>query len=51
MKALHDTWYVAAIATEVGATAMFNRRIVDILVLNYRLADGTAMPLHRLPPV
>ena len=50
MKALHDTWYVAAIATEVEATAMFKRRILDVSVLIYRLADGSAVALHDRCP-
>lgn len=50
MKALHDTWYVAAIATEVDATAMFHRRILDTSVLIYRKGDGSPVALHDRCP-
>jgi phenylpropionate dioxygenase-like ring-hydroxylating dioxygenase large terminal subunit len=50
MKALHNTWYVAAIATEVAADGLFHRRILDISVLMYRKADGVAVAMHDRCP-
>ena len=57
MKAfLHNTWYVAALATEVDAQKLFARKLLDISVLIYRKADGTAVAMqdrcpHRFAPL
>lgn len=50
MRALHNAWYVAALATEVGPEALFSRRILDISVLMYRLGSGQAVALHDRCP-
>lgn len=50
MNALHNIWYVAAIANEVAAEGLFHRRILDTSILFYRLADGTAVALHDRCP-
>lgn len=56
MKFLHNTWYVAALATEVGALTLFTRKLLDISVLMYRKADGTPVAMqdrcpHRFAPL
>ncbi len=50
MKALRNTWYVAALAAEVTATALFHRRLLDTAVLIYRKADGSVVALHDRCP-
>lgn len=56
MKFLHNTWYVAAIASEVDAENLFSRKMLGISVLIYRKADGTAVAMqdrcpHRFAPL
>jgi len=53
---LRNTWYVAALASEVDAQALFHRRILDISILIYRRADGTPVAMqdrcpHRFAPL
>jgi vanillate O-demethylase monooxygenase subunit len=47
---LANTWYVAALATEVDATALFHRKILGTSVLIYRKQDGVAVALHDRCP-
>jgi phenylpropionate dioxygenase-like ring-hydroxylating dioxygenase large terminal subunit len=47
---LLNAWYVAALSTEVGPEALFNRTILDTSVLMYRKQDGTAVALHNRCP-
>ena len=47
---LLNAWYVAALSTEVGAEALFHRRILDTSILIYRKQDGTAVALHDRCP-
>ncbi|MEL7560263.1 aromatic ring-hydroxylating dioxygenase subunit alpha [Stutzerimonas chloritidismutans] len=47
---LMNAWYVAAVASEVGPEALFNRKILDTSVLLYRKQDGTAVALHDRCP-
>ena len=56
MKALHNTWYVAALATEVEAEGLFHRRILDTSILLYRKGNGEAVAMqdrcpHRFAPL
>lgn len=56
MKFLHNTWYVAAIATEVDAVKLFARKLLNTSVLIYRKTDGTAVAMqdrcpHRFAPL
>ena len=51
-----NLWYVAALASEVEAEALFSRTILDTLVLIYRKQDGTAVAMrdrcpHRFVPL
>lgn len=53
---LRNTWYVAALTTEVGADGLFTRRLLDTSVLIYRRQDGTAVAMqdrcpHRFVPL
>ncbi len=53
---LLNTWYAAALATEVGADGLFTRRLLDTSVLIYRRQDGTAVAMqdrcpHRFVPL
>lgn len=50
MKYLRNVWYVAALAQEVKADALFHRKILDTSVLLYRKADGRAVALHDRCP-
>jgi len=50
MKALQNAWYVAAISTEVDATALFHRKILDTSILIYRKQDGTPVAMHDRCP-
>ncbi|WP_420465477.1 Rieske 2Fe-2S domain-containing protein [Panacagrimonas sp.] len=50
MKALHNIWYVAAMSTEVDASALFHRKILDTSVLIYRKQDGTPVAMHDRCP-
>ncbi|MBA4286077.1 MAG: Rieske (2Fe-2S) protein [Xanthomonadaceae bacterium] len=50
MKFLRNTWYVAAISTEVDPAALFHRKILDTSVLIYRKADGTPVAMHDRCP-
>jgi len=47
---LMNTWYVAALATEVGPVEMFKRKILNTSVLIYRKEDGSAVALHDRCP-
>ncbi|ABM93963.1 aromatic ring-hydroxylating dioxygenase subunit alpha [Methylibium petroleiphilum] len=47
---LTNAWYVAALSTEVGAQALFHRKILDTSILIYRKQDGTAVALHDRCP-
>jgi len=47
---LMNTWYVAALSTEVDGEALFKRKLLDTSVLIYRKADGTAVALHDRCP-
>jgi phenylpropionate dioxygenase-like ring-hydroxylating dioxygenase large terminal subunit len=47
---LTNTWYVAALSTEVNAQALFHRKILDTSVMIYRLADGSPVALHDRCP-
>lgn len=56
MKALHNTWYVAALAKELGAKAFLSRKLLDTSVLMYRKGDGTVVAMqdrcpHRFAPL
>lgn len=56
MKALHNTWYVAALAKELGPKAFLSRKLLEISVLMYRKLDGTAVAMqdrcpHRFAPL
>lgn len=56
MEYLRNTWYVAAMSTEVGSEALFHRRLLDTSVLIYRQADGTPVAMrdrcpHRFAPL
>lgn len=56
MKALQNTWYVAALSTEVEADAFFHRRILETSILIYRKQDGTPVAMqdrcpHRFAPL
>jgi phenylpropionate dioxygenase-like ring-hydroxylating dioxygenase large terminal subunit len=56
VKALHNTWYVAALAKELGPKAFLSRKLLDISVLMYRKGDGTAVAMqdrcpHRFAPL
>ncbi|HMV54271.1 MAG TPA: aromatic ring-hydroxylating dioxygenase subunit alpha [Rhodocyclaceae bacterium] len=53
---LENAWYVAALSTELGAEALFHRKILDVNVLIYRKQDGTPVALrdrcpHRFAPL
>lgn len=47
---LKNTWYVAALSTEVDGEQLFNRTILDTSVLIYRKQDGTAVAMHNRCP-
>jgi vanillate O-demethylase monooxygenase subunit len=47
---LMNTWYVAALSSEVGPEALFHRKLLDTSVLIYRKQDGTAVALHDRCP-
>lgn len=47
---LANTWYAAALSTDVGPEALFHRRILNTPVLFYRKQDGTAVALHDRCP-
>ncbi|MQM39408.1 Toluene-4-sulfonate monooxygenase system iron-sulfur subunit TsaM1 [wastewater metagenome] len=47
---LMNTWYVAALSTEVGEEAFFHRTLLDTPVLIYRRQDGTPVALHDRCP-
>lgn len=53
---LTNVWYVAALSTDVDGEALFSRTLLDIGVLIYRRADGSAVALqdrcpHRFVPL
>jgi phenylpropionate dioxygenase-like ring-hydroxylating dioxygenase large terminal subunit len=53
---LRNVWYVAALSSEVNATGLFSRTLLDTSVLIYRKADGTAVAMqdrcpHRFVPL
>jgi len=55
-KYLLNTWYVAALSKEVEPTGLFKRTILEIPMLIYRKADGTAVAMydrcpHRFVPL
>lgn len=47
---LKNIWYVAALSSEVNATDLFSRTLLDTSVLIYRKADGTAVAMHDRCP-
>jgi len=47
---LMNTWYVAALASEVAGDGLFKRRLLDTSVLMYRKADGTPVAMHDRCP-
>jgi len=47
---LQRAWYIAALSSEVGAEALFHRRIMSTSVMLYRRADGTPVALHDRCP-
>lgn len=47
---LLNTWYAAALSTEVPTEGMMQRTLLDTSVLLYRKADGTAVALHDRCP-
>lgn len=47
---LKNTWYVAALSSEVDGEALFKRRLLNIPVVLYRKADGSAVALHDRCP-
>lgn len=56
MNFLHNTWYVAALATEVDTDRLFTRKLLKTSVLIYRKADGSAVAMqdrcpHRFAPL
>ena len=56
MKALRNTWYVAALAKELDAQAFLSRKLLDVSMLMYRKADGTPVAMqdrcpHRFAPL
>jgi len=56
MAFLKNTWYVAALATEVGPVDLFHRKLLDTSVLLYRKQDGQAVAMrdrcpHRFAPL
>jgi vanillate O-demethylase monooxygenase subunit len=56
MAYLKNTWYVAALSTEVGADELFHRKILGTSVLMYRKQDGTVVAMrdrcpHRFAPL
>jgi len=56
MPYLKNTWYIAALSTEVDGTALFERKILGESILIYRKQDGQAVALrnrcpHRFAPL
>lgn len=56
MKALHNTWYVAALAKELDASTLFARKLLGVSVLMYRKQSGAAVAMqdrcpHRFAPL
>lgn len=56
MRALHNTWYVAALASEVAAEGLFSRKLLGTSVLMYRKTNGEAVAMqdrcpHRFAPL
>lgn len=49
-KYLMNTWYVAALSTEIEGEALFKRTLLEIPVVIYRKADGTAVAMHDRCP-
>lgn len=47
---LMNTWYVAALSSEVGPTELFHRTLLEIPVLLYRKQDGTPVAIHDRCP-
>lgn len=47
---LRNTWYAAALSSDVGPDALFNRRILDTPIVFYRKGDGTPVALHDRCP-
>lgn len=53
---LMNTWYVAALSSEVDEQSLFHRKILDTSVLIYRLENGKAVAMqdrcpHRFAPL
>ncbi len=53
---LMNTWYVAALSSEIDSKALFTRRILDMGILFYRKGDGEVVALrdrcpHRFLPL
>lgn len=49
-KYLMNTWYVAALSTEVDGEALFKRTLLETPVVIYRKADGTPVAMHDRCP-
>ena len=49
-KYLTNTWYAAALSTDLGGEGLFKRTLLDIPVIMYRKADGTPVALHDRCP-
>ncbi len=47
---LMNTWYIAALSTEVDEETLFSRQLLDTSVLMYRKEDGTAVAMHDRCP-
>ncbi len=56
VRYLTHAWYAAGLSSEVDATALFHRKILDQSILIYRKQDGTPVALrdrcpHRFAPL
>lgn len=49
-KYLTNTWYAAALSTDLGGEGLFKRTLLDIPVIMYRKADGTPVAMHDRCP-
>ncbi len=49
-KYLTNTWYVAALSTDLNGEALFKRTLLETPVVMYRKADGTPVALHDRCP-
>ena len=56
MRALRNTWYVAALSSEIEGEQFAHRKILEVSVLMYRKSDGTPVAMqdrcpHRFAPL